>query len=144
MGSMDHRILVGENRGRNDAMNRLWYLSFFSIIFLTVLCMIVDPETKVLIHWTDHSSFFGSRLLLFCSLLILIRNLRYLFSYLIEIPASIKNRYYFRFQWWLLIFLGWFLLLLYLFPVSTFFFAFLLITRETFIWTKKKKDTFTF
>lgn len=124
-------------------MNRLWYLSFFSIVFLTVLCMITDPETKVFIHWTDRS-FFGSRLLLFCSLLILIRNLRYLFSYLVEIPASYKNRYYFRFQCWLWIFSGWFLLLLYLFPISTFFFAFLLIMRETFIWIEKKKDTFTF
>lgn len=126
-------------------MNRSWFRSFFLSFVLTILFIIIYPEKNVSIYWFSfNSAYWGALLFLFCSLFILIRNLRYLFSYLIEIPSSGKEHYGFRFRFWMIIFLGWFMVNIFLFPDYLSLFSLFLIIREVFIWRKKKKRTLTF
>lgn len=125
-------------------MNRSWFLSFYLSVMLTLIAVIMDPDITSLFWWSFYTSYLVVFLFLFFSLFLAVRQVCSLIAYLYELPPKVRKRYRFRFAFWISMYVSWFLLIAYFYPIFTILVTFFLMLREGIIWRRKQKKALQF
>lgn len=122
-------------------MKRNPQFSFFLSFLLGITAYIIFPQMYFSKYWMLLCvEYFLAVLLLFGSLSIIFRMLRYDLSYVLEIPKSLQHLKIKLNLVRMLFFFIWFLIILYLFPKHTFIISTVLICWESLTWWKKHKN----
>lgn len=126
-------------------MKRSFVLSFLTSILFIGFALLVFPDIYISHYWLIlRSAYLLSLFFIYCALFIVVRSFRLLLVYLFEIPRS-ANRFHKRvYIYWLMLFFGWFLVILSLFPYHTCVITGVLAAKEFVTWWQKRKRSFTF